>query len=364
VSTSSRPDLSPALRLVLLSAGIVINVAGLRFASTLLVPFALALFVTAVSLPLLSRFVQRGFPSGLAVLAVLVLDIVALLSVVSLLVRSLAEMGAAIPTYMEQLTGVEASLLHWLARRGMEIEAIPYMDLIPSEHLLGLATTFLRGATDVMSTAFLVALITVFLLLESTHFRVKLHLALGKSGEDLDWFATVLTEVQEYLALKTVISAATGLLIGLAAWLLGVDFALLWGLLAFFLNFIPNVGSILAAVPAVLVALLQHGIGTALGLAGVFLAVNMLVGNLIEPAIFGRRLGLSTLVVVLSLVFWGWVWGPVGMFLSVPLAMVTKIVLDHTSGYRWIAVLMAGKPEASIPVSEPLPRADPTGAEP
>jgi AI-2 transport protein TqsA len=339
----------------------VVTVAGLRLASTLLVPLALALFLTVVSLPLLVRLVARGFPVGFAVLTVLILDITLLLSVVSLLVRSFAEMGAAIPGYMEQLTVLEASLLQWLAGRGVRIEAIPYMDLIPSEHVLGLATTFLRGATDVMSTAFLVALITVFLLLEATVFPEKIRLALGKRGEDLDWFDTVLTEVQQYLALKTFISAATGLLIGLTAWLLGVDFALLWGLLAFFLNFIPNVGSILAAVPAVLVAFLQHGLGTALALAAVYLAVNMLVGNLIEPALFGRRLGLSTLVVVLSLVFWGWVWGPVGMFLSVPLAMVTKIVLDNTSGYRWIAVLMAGTPEAARPLPDPVPDGRPTG---
>jgi AI-2 transport protein TqsA len=358
MNTVASGVLSPALRLVLFTAGIVVTVAGLRLASGLLVPLALALFITVVSLPLLVRVVARGFPVGLAVFTVLVLDVAVLLSVVSLLVRSLAEMGAAIPLYMEQLTAMEASLLLWLAGRGLEIEAIPYMDLIPSEHLLALATTFLRGATDVMSTAFLVALISVFLLLESAAFPLKLRHALGKQGEGLDWFATVLTEVQEYLALKTAISAATGLVIGLAAWLLGVDFALLWGLLAFFLNFIPNVGSILAAVPAVLIALLQHGIGTALALAGVYLAVNMVIGNLIEPAFLGHRLGLSTLVVVLSLVFWGWVWGPVGMFLSVPLAMVTKIVLEHTSGYRWIAVLMAGPPKLAAP--QRRPRAGPS----
>jgi AI-2 transport protein TqsA len=196
----------------------------------------------------------------------------------------------------------------------------------------------------------------VFLLLEATGLPRKLRDAIGsRRSERLEWFGTVMSEVQRYLALKTLISAMTGLLIAASAWLLGVDFAMLWGVLAFFLNFIPNVGSIIAAVPAVLVALLQHGIGTALALAAVYIAVNMVIGNLIEPALFGRRLGLSTLVVVLSLVFWGWVWGPVGMFLSVPLAMATKIMLDNTSGYRWVAALMAGAPAPPPDIDERAP---------
>lgn len=352
---------SPALRLVLFSAGIVVAVAGLRLASSVLVPLALALFITIVSLPLLHRLARAGFPPWLAVTVVVFLDVAVLLGVVSLLVRSFADVGVAIPVYMEQLGRLEGSLLAWLASHGVRIETIPYMDLIPSEHLMALVTTFLRGATDVMTTAFLVALLTVFLLLESAILPGKLRLALGRRGGDLDWFATVLTEVQHYLVLKTLISAATGVLIWVSAWALGVDFALLWGLLAFFLNFIPNVGSILAAVPAVLVALLQHGFATALALTVAYLVVNMLLGNLIEPNLMGRRLGLSALVVVLALVFWGWVWGPVGMFLSVPLAMVMRIALDHSAGYRWIAVLMAGTPEAtgSPEDGRPLPALEP-----
>jgi len=336
--------LSPALRVALLSTCAVIVIAGLRLAATLLVPLALALFLAAASLPLLVRLVERGWRVWLAVLLVVVLDLAVLLVVASLVVRSIAEVAAAIPGYAERLLALEANLLRWLANFGVRLDELPYVDSIPSEHLIGFASSLFRGATGATSMAFLVGLITIFLLLEATALPRKLHDALGRRGDELAWFATVLTEVQHYLALKTLISAATGLILGTAAWLLGVDFALLWGLLAFFLNFIPNVGSILAAFPAVIVALLQHGVPIALVLALVYLAVNMVIGNLIEPALMGRRLGLSPLVVVLSLVFWGWVWGGVGMFLSVPLAMVTKIVLEHTRDYRWIAVLMAGNP--------------------
>jgi len=141
-------------------------------------------------------------------------------------------------------------------------------------------------------------------------------------------------------------------------WLVGLDFPVLWGLLAFLFNYIPNVGSILAAIPAVLLALIQMGFGGALLVAGIFAGVNVLFGNLVEPNLLGRRLGLSTLVVVLSLVFWGWVWGPIGMLLSVPLTMIVKIMLENTKEFRWVAVLLAGSKSDDLltPPEDPLLR--------
>jgi AI-2 transport protein TqsA len=349
-----RDFFSPGLRAVLWTACIVITVAGLRVGATLLVPFALALFVTVVSLPIVDRLTRRGFRPGLAVFVVLLLDVGALFGVVWLLVRSFTEVAASLPLYVDRIGEIEASLLAWLGRRGLEVSAIPYLELIPTERMLALVSALLWRATDAMTTTFVVVLITVFLLVEAPSLPEKFRRAFGPRSGELVWITGVLHEVQRYLALKTLISALTGLLVGVSAWLLGVDFALLWGLLAFFLNFIPNVGSILAALPAVAIALLQHGIGIAAAMAGVFLAINMVLGNAIEPAVLGRRLGLSTVVVVLSLVFWGWVWGPVGMFLSVPLAMVAKIVLEHTQGYGWIAVLLAGNPDGAEPAEPAL----------
>ncbi len=136
------------------------------------------------------------------------------------------------------------------------------------------------------------------------------------------------------------VSVATGLLIGVWVGVLGVDFAIFWGLVAFVLNFIQNLGSVIAAVPTTLLAMVQIGVGRGLLVALGYLVVNMVIGNFIEPHLMGRRVGLSTLVVVLSLVFWGWVWGPIGMLLSVPLTMVLKILLENTEEFRWVAVLL------------------------
>lgn len=119
-----------------------------------------------------------------------------------------------------------------------------------------------------------------------------------------------------------------------------MDFALFWGLLAFVLNYIPTIGSVIAAVPAVLVALLQLGAGPAIGMAAVYLTVNMVIGNFVDPIVIGRQLRLSPLIVLMSLVFWGWVWGLTGAFLSVPLTIAVRIVLEHTGSLTRIAKMM------------------------
>ena len=179
-----------------------------------------------------------------------------------------------------------------------------------------------------------------FILAEATVFPAKLRAALGREDADLGRFVQITREVQHYLGIKTVISLITGILVGFWVWMLGVDFPLFWGLLAFLFNYVPTIGSILAAIPAMLLALVQFGVGPALVVVLGYLVINVIFGNIVEPHLLGRRLGLSTLVVILSLLFWGWVWGPIGMLLSLPLTMIVKIMLENTDDFRWIAVLL------------------------
>jgi predicted PurR-regulated permease PerM len=150
--------------------------------------------------------------------------------------------------------------------------------------------------------------------------------------------------VHSYLAIKAAISLLTGLVIFVWLTILGVDYAVLWGLIAFLLNFIPTVGSFIAAVPAVLLALVQLGVFEAcLTLAG-FVVVNLIMGNVLEPRWMGRGLNLSPLVVFVSLVLWGWVLGPVGMLLSIPLTIMLKIAFESQDETRWIGIMLgAGK---------------------
>jgi predicted PurR-regulated permease PerM len=165
--------------------------------------------------------------------------------------------------------------------------------------------------------------------------------------EQIDQF---LLSVNNYLAIKTLVSIATGIVVSIMLWAFGLDFPILWGVLAFLLNFIPNIGSIIAAVPAISLAILQLGPAQA-GFIGLgYLTINTVMGNVVEPKYLGKGLGLSALVVFLSLIFWGWLLGTVGMLLSVPLTMILKIGLQSSAEGRWFAVLLSGDTEESSSV--------------
>jgi AI-2 transport protein TqsA len=341
---------SRVLRVLVASACVVVLIAALRAAAPILVPFVLALFVAVASLPLLAWFRRLGVPNGPSVLLIVLLDAALLAALAWIVAVSAAQVTAELPHYKARLDELEVTLLAFLQSNGVAIAALPYADLVQPERLVQLASALLRGLTDVVSAGFLVLLFLVFILAEAAGFGDKLRAAVGARAADFSHLTPIVHEVQAYLALKTAVSLLTGLLVWTAATLLGVDFALFWGLLAFLLNYVPNIGSILAAVPAIGLALLQLGPGTALALAAVYLGVNLVLGNIVEPALMGRRLGLSTLVVLISLVFWGWVWGIPGMLLSLPLTMAAKIALEGSSELRWIAVLLGpAPPGASAP---------------
>ena len=157
----------------------------------------------------------------------------------------------------------------------------------------------------------------------------------------------VLNKIRHYLAIKAITSLITGGLVSTILVLIGVDYPFLWGVLAFLLNFIPSIGSLIAAIPALLLALVQLGFGafawTALG----YFIINNVIGNFVEPKLMGKMLGLSTFVTFASLIGWGFIFGPIGMFLSVPLTMTIKIALDTSEKTRWLGVLLGPENEAS-----------------
>ena len=154
-------------------------------------------------------------------------------------------------------------------------------------------------------------------------------------------FSGFMDALKSYLVIKTGMSLLTGVLVSVWLTILNVEFALLWGSIAFFLNFVPYIGSLIAAIPVVVLTLLDVSLGSASLIAVGYLVINVIVGNLLEPRFMGRGLNLSTLVVFLSLLFWGWVFGPVGMFLSVPLTMLVKIALEYSPKSHWLAVLLS-----------------------
>jgi predicted PurR-regulated permease PerM len=260
--------------------------------------------------------------------------------------QSVDQFQSSLPYYRERLDTIVRDAIGWLNARGVNVEADEITSKIDTGSLMQLVGDTASGLLATLSNLLLVLLTMIFMLFEAHGFPDKLRRAIGDPDADLRDFALAAERVQKYLAIKAWVSLATGACASLLCFVLGVDFPLLWGLIAFLFNFVPNIGSIIAAVPVALLALIQLGVGDALLVAAGYFAINMVIGNFIEPRVMGRQLGLSTLVVFLSMLFWGWVWGPVGMLLSVPLTVIVKIALEHSDDFRWVAVLLGPGDEA------------------
>ena len=343
-------------------ASIVIIIAGIREASAILVPFLLAVFIAVIGGPPAFWLKRKGFPSSLAVLTVVLVILGIGIGMGAVLSTSLNGFYQQMDSYKESLNQQMDTLFAWLKDMGIHLDWKLLKEVINPGEAMQLVATVLAGFGSVLTNAFLITLTVVFILLEASGFPAKLGAAMKNPQASFPAFEQFTQAVKSYLAIKTVVSLATGLSAALWVAVLGLDFPLLWGLLVFLFNYVPTIGSILAAVPAVLLALIQLGPFPALLVAVGYLCINFAFGSVIEPRFMGRGLGLSTLVVFLSLVFWGWVLGPVGMLLSVPLTMTAKIGLESRKETRWLAILL-GSEKSAVAALESTALENETGEE-
>lgn len=336
-----------APRYLITAAAFIIVVAGMREAAPILVPFLLSVFIAVVCAPPFFWLQRRGVPKALAIVVVVVAVIGIGLGMAQLVGASLDDFYRNLPFYQERIKDKTGDLFHWLAGMGVEISDDVMFDTFDPGAAMKLAARMLSGLSGALTNAFLILLTVIFILLELSSFPAKLRVTLDDPDTSFGYFRTFLANVQRYMAIKTAVSLVTGTCVAVWLFIVGVDYPLLLGFLAFLLNYIPTIGSFIAAVPAVLLAVIQLGPGPAALAAAGYLVVNIVMGSGVEPRVMGRGLGLSTLVVFLSLVFWGWVLGPVGMLLAVPLTMTLKIALDSNENTRWIAVLLRSEASAT-----------------
>ena len=352
---SDRNQQQAIARGAIVIAAIVIIIAGIREASAILIPFLLAVFIAVIGGPSAFWLKRKGVPSSLAVLAVVLVILGIGTGMGAVLSTSLNGFYQQMDSYKASLNQQMDALFTWLKGMGIHLDWGLLKEVINPGEAMQLVATLLAGFGGVLTNAFLITLTVVFILLEASGFPAKLRAAMKDPKASFPAFEQFTHAVKSYLVIKTVVSLATGVAAALWVFLLGLDFPLLWGLLAFLFNYVPTIGSIVAAVPAMLLALVQLGPFPALLVAVGYLCINFIFGSLIEPRFMGHGLGLSTLVVFLSLVFWGWVLGPVGMLLSVPLTMTAKIGLGSREETRWLAILL-GSEKSAAAVWEPTAR--------
>ncbi len=339
-------DATKVNRILINLAAFVVIVAGMRSASALLVSLLLALFLTVLCATPLRWMIEHRVPRVLAVLALVAVILAFGTMIGGLLGTTVFDLGRSDAQYDQlfrtRVATLDAAIAGWMERFGVEGSQRLVSDFFSPSRLFGLLQQLVANLGQVLANGFLIILTMVFMLFEVSSFPTKMRVAFGaaEAAEARSNFDKVGTAIRRYIALKTVISLGTGIAIAIWMAVLGVDYPILWGALAFLLNYVPNIGSFIAAIPAVLLALLQLGVGSALVAGLGFLVVNVFFANIIEPRIMGYGVGLSTLVVFCSLVFWGWVLGPVGMLLSVPLTAMFRIVLGTNESTRWIAVML------------------------
>ena len=332
---------STGTRVLLVLASVVIVIAGLKAASTIIVPLLMALFIAIITTPFMLWLTGKGVPKWAALGLILLVLAGFILTVGSLISSSVDQFSALLPTYESKLRTTITLLSDWAARHSLTGFTGGEFTVVDPKAAAQIIGGLVGSLGRIVGDSLLIFFTVMFLLVEASTIPNKIRAILSDPDTTLERLSEFLNAVKQYLVIKSLTSLITGVVV--TAWLffLGVDFAVLWGSIAFFMNFVPFVGSIIAAVPVVFLAFLDAGVQDALLVAAGFLAINLVVGNLIEPRFMGRGLGLSTLVVFLSLLFWGWVFGPVGMFLSAPLTMLVKIALESDPRSRWIAILLS-----------------------
>lgn len=332
---------------LLLIAAFVIVCAGIRASAEIVIPVLAALFISTVALPPIVGLQRRGAPLWLAASAILVLVLGGLLVAGVIGADAVATFSQNLPSYTTILEQRFHSFESWLQGHSTTIGTTSLNEIFNPAQVMSVLGSTLGALVSVLRDGVFVFLTTCFILAEAATMPAKIRAAFGVDEAAMGPWRKILADMTSYLMVKTETSFATALLVALSLWMLNIPFALALGVLAFVLNFVPVFGAILAGIPAVLLALVLNGPISALVAAAIYTAINVVIGSVVEPKLMGQRLGLSTLVVFLSLVFWGYLLGPVGMLLAVPLTMLAKILLDHTKDLRWLAVLLAPAPRES-----------------
>jgi AI-2 transport protein TqsA len=344
-------DVTGGTRFLVIAAALVIIFYGVYQAQSVVSLFLVSVFLTLLGTPLVLWLERKRIHTLLAVTIVMAGMITLLVIIGGIVGTSLNTFSESLPYYQKNLHEQILALKAALATRGIVITDKVLLDYLNPGAVMNLTADLLSGMGSVLSNILLILLTVAFILLEASSFPTKLRSVLGDPQRAFPQVTRFVNDIKRYMILKTIISLVAGVTIGLWLYILGVDYPVLWGFLAFLLHFIPNLGQIMAAIPTMLLALIQLGLGSAALVGAGYLVVGFILGNIVEPRLMGRKLGLSTLVVFLSLIFWGNLLGVIGVVLCIPFTMTLKFAFEINKSTRWIAVLLGSeKPALAVPI--------------
>ena len=327
-------------------AAFIIILAGMKQAQSFLNPFLLALFITIICAQPIFWLKKKNVSSGLAVLIVII-GLLAVYTGLNWLVgSSLSLFIRDASKYSESLKEITESSGRFFSERGINIAVFGGAGSMDPAKVMEYTRTVVSHIREMVSNEITFIFLTIFLLTEIDGIRLKIMVMVKGSDANFKYWQNIGKKIRHYLSIKTMTSLATGVFVGLSLAIIGVDYAILWGLVAFLLNYIPTIGSIIAAIPGITFSLLQLGFPATFWTAGIYIFTNVAIGSVLEPRIMGKGMGLSAFTVFFGLIFWGFILGPVGMFLSVPITMTLKFILDYNPKTKWIAVMLGTRDDA------------------
>jgi predicted PurR-regulated permease PerM len=321
-------------------ASLVIVIAGIKASASIITPLFLAIFITAICYGPFVWLKNKGLPESLALIAVILGTGILLTIFIGFIGTSISAFGEKLPFYEERFSQYWSSINMWLINAGLIDKDFGLEQHISPASIMSLTGDVFTGFGNLLSNSVLILLVVIFMLIESTLIVKKMNVIKPESLVKAD---EIVNQLIRYTLTKTATSFTTGICIAIALSIIGVDFPILWGGLAFLLNFIPNIGSAIAAIPAIMLSLVQLGLPSAIVTTVAYVSINGVIGNLIEPRLMGRSLGLSPLVVLISLIFWGWTLGTVGMLLATPLTILLKITFDNMEETKYFGLILGNE---------------------
>ena len=323
----------------------------------ILIPVTLAVFLTFLFHPLIEYLQKFKFPKWLSLILILFFISGIYYLIGLLVVANFGTFTAKLEKYSEN---VAVFLQQLLSPFNLTVKEVAQMFNIKTEQFdvsslfqnlfkAGIIQNLFSSFTSMMGDFFVLIIFWLFMIMGKKQFEERLKTAFkDKKNVIENTINSINTQLQSYIIIKTITSFTTGLIVTIILWLFGIDFAIFWGLLTFILNFIPNIGSIIATLFPIVIALLEYGIGVkTISLAALLIINQNIIGNFVEPHYLGRQMDLSPVFVLFSLIFWGWIWGIAGMFLSVPIAAAMKIFCSNIEPLRPISILM-GRNTANV----------------
>ena len=345
------PASSPVINIVIL-AGISIVILTMRVASDILSPILLALVLAITAAPLLKLFMKRGAPAWLALILTILLVVGLILGIVWLVGLSVQDFGEKLPAYEQRIQEIEDALGSSLTNLGVDVDNLAADPLVKPDALLEFFAGFAGDIVASLSNWGLILLTSVFFMLEATTMPRKIRSLTEESDPDVQQSLRFNQDIRQYMTINAGVGLLAAVLNVILLAIMGIDFALLWGVLSFFMSFIPNIGFLISVIPPAFMALVQYGVTEMLIVIVAYVLINFLVDNVIKPRFIQEGLNISATVTFLSLILWGWVFGPIGAILAVPMAMIVQAFLESRQETRWLAYMMGDGSEPFKPEPE------------